>query len=367
MKIRKKDGVIGSFEAFCLCNYLIYTKMFLAMPRHLIEEAGPIAWAVPILVLIFSLLFFYILTNLLQRFEDLSFLEIIGELWGSSMQWIIGVLFAFLFLVITAYQLRIIGEFLLSTLLPQTPLSAVLFIMVATFVYLAYFGIENLARLAGLLFPWLLVAFVVTFLLAVGRGEFYNFSPWLGYGEWRLFVSTVNHIGIYKEILLLAFIAPLFRKHQTLRRTGFTSLIFVAFFFFFAMAIYIYVFPVHTGSELGFPLFQLTRLVYYGAFLQRIDPLFMFVWASISIVGMATGLYVSALSLAQGAKASDYRPFLFPLAVILLAIAFYHESSMEAVKNYRLFPAYIAIPFFGIPILAWLWALLFHRQRRQRQ
>ncbi|QGG48415.1 GerAB/ArcD/ProY family transporter [Heliorestis convoluta] len=367
MKVKKKDGHIGGFEAFCLCNYLIYVKMFLAMPRHLIDEAGPVAWAVPLIVLVFTLVFFYILTSLLKMFEGLSFLEIAGLLWGTWAQWLLGFLFAAFFVLIIGLQLRIIGEFLLSTLLPHTPLSAVLFIMVGTFIYLAYFGIENLARLAGLLFPWLLVAFMVTFLLAMQRGDFYNFAPWLGYGEWRLLVSSVNHIGIYKEIILLAFIAPLFRNHQTLQQAGYTSLITLTFFFAFAQAVYIYVFPVHTGAELGFPLFQLTRLIYYGTFLQRLDPLFMFVWASISIIGMAAGFYVSALSLAQGAKASDYRPYLFPLAIIVLTIAFFHETSLEAVKAYRTFPAYLAIPIFGLPFLLWLWALLFHRQRRQRR
>ncbi|MTV50184.1 endospore germination permease [Heliobacillus mobilis] len=355
------QGHIGWIETSICIGSFVHVKMFLANPRELCQMGGTAAWMLPLIGFFGATIIFFILNQLTTTFSRASLLSIAGLFWGRAVQFILGILFSVSFILINGYQLRIFAEFVLTTLLPQTPISTVVISMVILNVYLAFGGFESLSRTIMIIAPIGLTVLTLALTFGGSMGNIYNLSPWLGYGFWDTLGTGVLYTSLYEEIILFGFIAPLFREQKDFRRSGLATLTLSVFLFVFAQVVYEMCFQIRSAQQMGFPLYQVTRLIRFETFLQRLDPMFVFVWASVSSIGLAVGLYSGALTLAQGIRAPDFRPYLIPLAVLSICVAFIPPRSLDAVQTYSIMPWLLQVPFFGLPVVLLLWSKLFYR------
>ncbi|MBC9786636.1 GerAB/ArcD/ProY family transporter [Heliobacterium chlorum] len=365
MKLTSQDGYVGQIESISLIFMFTIVKTLLFFPRNLQMEAGPAGWMVPILSLIAGVLAFYFIEQLTNNFSRMSLLAIIGRIWGSPVRWLLGVVFCVSFLLFVGYQIRIFGEVIKATLLPATPISSIILTYLVLLVFIARQGFEHLTRLAWVILPWSLPLMVFALLLAIPFGDIYNLAPWFGPGAFPLIQRSLMETSMYKEISLLAFVAPLYRTQKTFRRTGYYSLILCGIIIAFSQIVFTMVYPEPSGHKVGFPLYKTIRLIHFGALWQRLEALFIFFWATMITLGLAAGVYGSAISIAQAFEAPDYRPYLFPIAVIVICIAFLPESEIEAVDGFTSISRSIAIPFLIVPFVAWLWGKLFYRKKAE--
>ncbi|MZP29831.1 endospore germination permease [Heliobacterium undosum] len=352
-----RDGHVGLWETTGLLIFVLFIKMHLAYPRELAVQAQNAAWMIPIIAVPGALLGFYALERLLASFPGDSLISIANLLGGPLLRWLTGVVFCVILLVLTGYEVRIFSEFIITTLLPNTPVHAIVVSLLLLMMTLALAGFEHITRVAWSAFPAIMALFIVSMIAVVPLGQFVHLAPWFG----RQQAAPLWEIGLwrtslYAEIVLLGLVAPLFRKHSDLRRAGFTALLVTAFLFTAVELIYIMVFPPPMGERLGFPLYQLVRLIHYGPLLQRLEPVFVFIWAVMTINGLAALFYGSAIALAQGSQARDFRPLLFPLFVLLFFIVFYPDRSITAVIDFAFLPDYFMMVLFGIPLALWIWA-----------
>ncbi|MTV50802.1 GerAB/ArcD/ProY family transporter [Heliobacillus mobilis] len=365
MKQSSQEGYLGGIEAFVLVSMFITVKLFFHIPRELSSAAGTASWMVPLIAFLGVVPVFLCVERVANRFSRASLLSISGLLWGRYVQWFLGLFLTVLLVVHVGYQMRIFGEFMITTLLPNTPISVVIISSALLGVFLAYNGLENLSRTAWLLFPLAIVVFLVSIFLVGFQGHIYYLSPWLGYGGVATIETGIRFMGLFKEIVLLTLIAPLFRKQKTFRQVGFGSLLFTASIYTLTQIVLHLNFPFPGAREVGFPLYQLGRLINLQFAIQRLEPFMVFAWSTVTTIGIAVGLYESALATTQGSRAPDFRPFLFPLAALAVVVAFIPESSIEAVNTYTYLMMILPIPFYGLPVFTWIWVTLFYRNSEE--
>ncbi|MCW2279338.1 spore germination protein [Heliophilum fasciatum] len=160
---------------------------------------------------------------------------------------------------------------------------------------------------------------------------------------------------------MYGMIAPLFRNQKHLRRSMMSALVFSASIFTLTQIVFHLCFSINTAQQIGFPLYQVSRLVQFESFFQRIDPFFFFIFATIISLGLSMGLYSSALSFAQAIGAPDFRPYLFPLAFIALAIAYLPLRLLDTIQLSLFLNIWLTLPLLVIPLLLLLWNRLFSR------
>ncbi|MTV49264.1 GerAB/ArcD/ProY family transporter [Heliobacillus mobilis] len=366
MKLVKQDGHVGAIETFGTMVMFIFLDIMMVYPRSVAAAASTAAWQVPIVTLFYSIPFFYVLDRLLAEYPGKSLLGVVRHLWGQGIGTGVGLLSFILLISFVGYQVRVFGEFIITTILPNTPISAVIIALILVMCALAYYGIETITRVSWNVFPWIIVVYLIALALVIPFGNAYNLAPFWGNGVLATVGTGALQIGTYKEIMILGYIAPLFRQHSSFRRVGYGTLLFTAFLYVVSEVCFIMVFPPPMSDRIGFPLYSLVRVISYSGLWQRLDPLFIFVWATMTTVGLATGLYFNALIFAQASRASDYRPYVFPLAVLVITIAFIPASALEAVRHYEVISNSIAVPFFVLPLLLWIWMKITSLLRRKQ-
>ncbi|MBC9785197.1 GerAB/ArcD/ProY family transporter [Heliobacterium chlorum] len=354
-KLFKQDGHVGVIETFGSMVMFIFLDIMMVYPRSVTAAASTAAWQVPIVTLFYTIPFFYVLDRLLSAHPGKSFLGVVRHFWGKGIGTGIGLLSFILLISFVGYQVRVFGEFIITTILPNTPIAAIIIALILVMCALAYYGIETITRISWNVFPWIIVVYLSALALVIPFGNTYNLAPIWGNGILATMETGVLQIGTYKEIFMLGYIAPLFRQHRSFRQVGYGVLLFTTFLYVISEVSFIMVFPPPTSDRIGFPLYSLLRVISYGGLWQRLDPLFIFVWATMTAIGLAAGLYFCALIFAQTSRASDYRPYVFPLAVLLISVAFIPRSALEAVRHYEVISNSVAVPFFVLPLLLWIW------------
>ncbi len=351
---------IGYHEALTLLVITISAKIFLSFPRNMALLGDAAGWIIVLLSGIYSLVGYFFLSALLRKYPGKNIIQISHQVGGGIIGKLTGVAIFLFFLAITSLYLRQFTESFILAVLPRTPISALTFLFLILLVYATLLGIETLSRVAWLLGPYLLTALIIILIFSLPQATFDFLIPVLGPGPIPLLKYSFANLSIFAEIILLGIIAPLIRDREKLNRIGVISLAGSVFINVGITILVTAVFNYAATKKMIFPVFQLTRLISYGEFLQREEAVFVFLWffwAGIQLGGL---FYGTVTSFAETFRIKNYRPLTLPIAVLAFSISLIPASMTEAVEinDYVVKPSLIGIYYaavaFGLPLLLWL-------------
>lgn len=351
---------IGYHEALALLAITLSAKIYLSFPRNMALLGDAAGWSIVLLSGIYSLVGYFFLSALLRKYPGKNIIQIAHQLGGNIIGKLIGFGFFLFFLAITSLYLRQFAESFILAILPRTPISVLTIFFLVLLIYTALLGVETLSRVAWLLGPYLLMALIIIFFFSLPQASLNHLTPVLGPGAGPLLKYSVANLPIYAEIILLGIIAPLVRDRNKINWMGVISLLVAIAINVGITILAITVFNYAAVQKMIFPVFQLTRLIAYGEFIQRVEAVFVFLWffwAGIQLGGL---FYGTVTSFAQNFRIKNYRPLTFPMAVLIFTLSLIPNSMTEAVElnDYVFKPSllgiYYAAAAFGLPFLLWL-------------
>ncbi|WJH35149.1 spore germination protein [Paenibacillus sp. CC-CFT747] len=179
------------------------------------------------------------------------------------------------FLYLSARVLRDFGALLLTSALPNTPMSAVNLIMIIVILYGAVLGIGTLARTGEIfLFICILVAVlgvIVLFFSHVVKPE--NFLPILENG-WGPVLSTAFPQTVtfpFGEVIVFTMFTPYLVHTSGAIRTAYRAMIISGLILAFVTALNIAALGTYGLTNAVFPLLKTSALMKVGNFLQRLE------------------------------------------------------------------------------------------------
>lgn len=354
---------IGHREALTLLVFMISGKVFLSFPRDMILLGDSAGWMIALISGIFSLIGFYFINALVQRFPSQNIIEISYTVTGKFIGTFLGFLIFLYFLVLTSLLVRQFAETFILAILPRTPISIIIGFFLVLLVYGTLLGIESITRVAWFYGPYLLITLVILLAFSIPRGNILNLTPILGKGPLEIIKQSFIHISLFTEILFLGLISPLIRKKDKVFGVGFYSMTISIIINVLVTLVVISVFNYASGSRLIFPIFQLSRLIAYGYFLQRVESVFVFLWFFAAGIQLGGLFYGTVLSFAENFKINHYRPLAFPIAIIVFALSLIPESMTDTIIiNDFMLSNYYWITAFGIPALLWFITIILKKR-----
>lgn len=344
---------IGSFEAFCLMSFLLGTKIFFTNVKVIIDRTGTAGWYTTIISFIITMFFFSLLCILINKFEGLNIIDIFNKTFG----WFLGSIFSILFsgyaLFYSSSVLREFFEMLKAYNLPYTPPSIIVgLFLIVTCIYL-YVGLDGISKICVLAFFVVLAGTITIYLLGIPNYNPSLLTPLGGYGLRESVLAGILRSSAYSEVFFLAVIVTSLKDTRTFKKVGFYSLSFIAFIFCISILFSLMTFGYTSGSELLSGIFQLSRLIYYNRFIQRLESLFLFIWVIAAFFNVTISAYFSLNIYCQVFKIKNHRP-LIPSFIFLIFYLTFLPESLISVKEMNLTFIYQYSLFFiyTIPILA---------------
>jgi len=316
-----KEGKFGTHEAVCLITITITAKMFFTSPGILADILGTATWYMTLLSAATAAVGFTFIYLLLKRFPGKNIVEAFEASLGRFCGFIFSFLLAMLSMLNASAIVREFVEVLKVYVLPLTPISFLVGTFVSVVAIASFLGLEAIARYAKLSVYILLASFITVLILASQKYETFRMFPIFGHGISKTILHGLFRSSFYGEVLILAVVAGSLQGTKYVKKAGYLSLVLSGILVSSALLAFTLTFPYYTGAEITAPMYQLTAMIDYGRFLQRLEPIFLFIWFVSSFISVTAIFYTSASLYCKIFRIQDMRPIIFPFSIILFTVA----------------------------------------------
>ncbi len=360
----REEGHIGPLQGVILVYAVLTAMLFLQYPVYLISAGGPAAWQVALVVTGAALALFLPTAALARRFPGQGLAEISEQVAGPMLGSLFTLSVAAWLFFAAAVTVRNFTETFIVAILPTTPPSVLTVVTVLCALYASYRGLEPLARAAQVLFPLIAAGVFLVILFSLPRAEVSRLYPLWGNGLQTTLNAGIAYAGMGAEAILLLVLGYGFREGKGVSRSGFLAILLFGLSAAVTVAVLVMIFGAPDAADQPFPMFNLARLVYLGGFLQRTEALLVMFWFFAAAVRVSALFHGTVVSLAGTLGLPYYRPLVFPLAVVLMAVSMLPPDFISIVRLDRDWIRPLAVYVLLVPVLLLTLALV-RRKRGQ--
>ena len=348
-----REGKFGVQEAMWLTTITISSKVFYTSPGLVVSIVGNTGWYMTLISMATAILGFTFIYLLLKRFPDKDIIAIFNDTMGGIMGFIFSGILGLYLLFVATSTISEFNEVVKVYVFPLTPSVLIIALFALGVLVLCLLGLESLARFAKLSVYAMLFGFILILLLGIHNYDINRLFPILGYGFDKILVSGVVRSSSYGEVIILAVFATSLQGVHHIKKAGYTSLIISGLSISVSLLAFNLSFPYYIGQEIVAPMYQMASLIDYGRFIQRVEPVFLFIWFLSSFIAV-TGVFYCFVSIyCKMFRIQDIRLIVIGSVIILFAGAMIQSNiGVTASLNIQNIRQYGWIPPFILPLIS---------------
>ncbi len=328
-----KEGKIGVSEAMFLVVVAISNRVFFTAPAVVVKAVGTSGWYMALVADLTAIVFFCFVYLLLKRFPDMNLIDIFSVCFGKVLGFLFSFLYAGSFVIVCGVLLREFIDVLKVYVFDSTPLSVLAGSVLAVIMAAAFLGLETIARVARMAGFIMLAGLIALMCMAAPQFKLDNIFPVGGYGFGKTLFEGLTRSSAYSEVIVLGIVAGALQGAPHIKKAGFSALVLSGIVLSGILLGVELVFPYYSLQELTSPLYELARIITFGTFFQRMDPIFLFIWIITTTVSSSILFYCAVSSYCKAFKLSDTRPVIIPIAVIVFTFVIQQRDIIVVVDK----------------------------------
>ncbi|SHG43359.1 spore germination protein (amino acid permease) [Thermosyntropha lipolytica DSM 11003] len=345
---------LSNFQVYCMLLLFCAPIAFLQVGKYAIDLLLNNAYLAVVATIIPGILIIYIFHYIIQK-STFPFPFMLEEHLGPKAGKIIGFLYSLIFLFFTSFSLRLFIDFIETNVLPQTPITIFLGLLLLCSCLAVKTGLGNFARMCEVIvILGLSFAFTIAFLSFFQHPDIKNLLPFAYINSLESFFRAVfmltSEILKLTAILFLAFFIPD-------KKASFSIMIKVLFTFITLISSItiatIMVLGAHAAKLFTFPTFIVVRIINIADFITNLDAIFIGLWV-IGIFGSSTlFLFLFCITTSFVFNLQEYRFLASPSSLIIAVLALQMASNILELNIIivHIAPVLLFIFFFLIPLL----------------
>lgn len=354
-------GKIGSLQAVLLMMSLVLPTAIITVPASTVAAAKQDAWLSCIVGTLLVLPLTWLIVNLSLRFPGKTLFEYPEVILGRVPGKIVSFLYLFTFLQSSSLAVRQFGLFLVTTMMPYTPIIVFSIVLVAVTSYAVRNGLEVLCRYNQLFIP-VTGLLGVAFSLSVKDMKLTRLLPVFDVGLIPIVKGAFSPVAFIGLIFAMAVIIPYLSKPKEAYRVAYLSVLLNGFFLTVTVLESLLIFGPSMTSSMVYPTFNAIRTVSIANFLERLEAILLALWVLGGIAKLGVYYYILVLGSAQWLGLKDYRPLVTPVGIIMIAMSTLSFGINVVDLNYFLFSGYqflsILVYYTGLPLLLLIVAMV---------
>ncbi len=354
-----KEGRFGFMEALSVMAIVLVTKIFYGSPMAIIKSLGTAAWYGTLISCAGALIFFTLLYILMKRFPQQDLFQIFETVTGKLIGKSLIIIFAVYLVYKAGINLREFTAVLKVYSMPFTPPSLIILPFLIVVGTMAYVGLEGIVRVAHIFFYLIFGALVLIIILAIPSYDFNYLQPLFGYGIIKTIETGFIRVSAYDEIVLLAIIIRSLQGLQVFKKVGYLTLILGGLTFSVCLICILAAFQYTVGGEHISGMYQLSRIIYFTRFFQRVESIFLFVWVISSVITVSFIFYISLNAYSRVFNISNHRPLILPFIFLTFMVAFLPGNFAEIMEiHLRVLREFSSAILIFIPVMVLVLALI---------
>lgn len=344
------NGKVSVRQVEILLVLQMFNTSILLLPRIAANHAGRNGYILPIVAIVFGMIYLFSITALTNKFKGDTIVEFTPKIVAKPIAYCIVGLFAVKIMITTGLEIRMFGEMVSQVMLPKTPIEIIILTMLLTTAYLVKSGIEATARMGEILLYFIFIPLVIVLALIVLKADYKQLMPF--------FETDIMSVGKGAFIVSLSFmpiefmliLAGLMKKQEKSRQAIFIALIAVAVIETIVIILTYVGIGVNESKRQIWPVLTLMQSIQFpGSLIENQEILMMTSWVFSIYMYISSGLYFTSLIGSRTFKFKRENVFILPIIPIVYFIAILPESLVQAYKYYISFQYNFGI-WFLLPI-----------------
>ncbi|MBM7603663.1 spore germination protein KB [Metabacillus crassostreae] len=357
----KKEVVLSSSQFSILIILFVMGSSVLFLPAMLTGIAKQDASFSVIIGSISGVLVAYFYAHFGRYFHNKSYIEAIKDTFGSKIA-VFFVLFTFSYLIfLCSILIWDIGDFIITQILPGTPIQSIYILFLIVVVYVTRLGIETLARTAEIFLPWVFLLFLILIILLFPELEWTNALPIFENGIKPSLYGAYYMIGFpFLELFTLLMFTPYIKSKDKLSKAFLIGVTIgsVALIILTVYCVLILGPGITTRQE--YPIYVLGKKISLGNFLERLEIIVAIMWFISIFFKLTLTFYALCLGISQFLNLKSYKVVTIPSAIFFFVITLILIPDSVYIKEYSKYTntPYIITVGLIIPALVYITALL---------
>jgi spore germination protein KB len=327
------------------------------VPQYIIINAGQDAWISAIVATVFSILVVTFYSKLINLYPKKSLIETYITVVGKWVGSLIGLLYFSYFMVLASGLLRQAGDFITTEIMPETPIQALMILILIVVIIAVRLGVEVFARTSEIFLPWIVGLFLVLTITLLPKIELINIQPVLEDGIKPILKGTYMLLGIpFIDFIVLLMITPYVKDQSKIKKSFIIGSLIGGCLITVIVSLTLLVLGPELAERSLYITYDLGKQIEIGNFLERVELIVAIIWLITIFIKITISFYISCLSLAQIFKLKDYRSLTLPLGMVVIPLAIILVDDLIAFNEFvtTVFTPYVITLGLILPIFLYL-------------
>lgn len=360
----KNRIVISSRQFTILVIMNIIGTTILIVPQLMVDIAGRDAWMAAVAALLFSMPLLGIYIALSRKHPDLTLTQMFEIVVGKLAGKFISVLFIMIYpFLLAALTLRNIGDFLVSQIMPETPIEAIHIIVMLVVVYAVQLGLEPIARIGEVFIPIVLFMLIIMFLAITPQIHFDQMYPLLENGIQPVFGGAFVLFSFpFMELVIVLMVSSNVNEQKKVGKSFFYGILIGWAILFITTLLTVLVLGPYVAANEIFPSYSLAKRINLADVFERVEITIAVAWFITSFFRVCFYFYCVVSGLGEAFNLEDKKLLNIPLATLLTVLSLIVSPNI----SFLIHMDRTALPFFNATfgILLPLLLLLFLTLKR---
>ncbi|MCZ8520895.1 MULTISPECIES: GerAB/ArcD/ProY family transporter [Paenibacillus] len=310
---------ISNRQLIVLVTLYVIGDSILVLPSFPAMYAKEDAWISGLIGLAVGLLLVYLLARLGKLHPEMNLYEYSSRLLGKRGGQAAAVLFSFYFFLMVSAEVREMGDFMTTQIMPLTPIQSVQLLFLFIVVLGGRLGIETVARAGELLFPHFFLLFFMLAACLLPKIDLQNVMVPFSMGVKPILYGSLTAITFpFAEAVCILSILSSVNKTEKIPR----SMLMGALIGGIVLEIIIILTIVVIGAPLTanqiYPAYSLAKKIGIGNFLERIEAILAIMWIITTFFKTVLNFYALMLGAAHLTRLNEPKLTTLPLGMMLL-------------------------------------------------
>lgn len=354
MLIRNKK--ISKRQIRLLLILQMFSTPILILPRIMAQTVKQDGWLIPVLGLLIGSLYVFVITNLTMEFPNQTICEFGQDITGQFIGSLIVILFGIKILITTSLELRLLCEIIKQVLLPNTPTSVIMMVMLFTVAYLVAAGIEAYGRMAELLVFFVFIPLAIVFAFIVAKADYKQLLPIFQSKPLDIVRATYYLSLTFMPLEFMLIFTGFMREPHKAKSSSQWAITVIFIIETIAIMLTYVGIGVKEAQRNFWPILTLVQSIQFpGAFIENQEIAMISCWIISIFVYISAGVYSISLISGRVLKLKQDNFFILPFIPIIYIIAMLPSSFGQVYHWNNIFRSYFGALFLlPIPLILWI-------------
>ncbi len=285
-------------------------------------EAKQDAWIAILISMLIGFVFIWVFTELYKNYQENNIAGTSISILGKVIGWPLAFFYALVNLFNVTRNSSEFADLINITFLQETPRIVIIFMFLATIIYISFLKLETLARVIEIILPLVLFLIILIYILIIasGRLDLKQLTPVLGNGITPVLRATYPVTINFPFGLVFIFMQfwHYTEPKSTVRKTTFLAVGISGLILAATLVIIVSALGPNLAADSTIPFLEVIKLINIADIITNMDA----IGVLLIFIG---GFYFAILNFLSGAmilstlfKSKDYRWFIIPLAAFIL-------------------------------------------------